>query len=103
MSDLIFCLESEAKEALLDIIQYEDEAPHVFVAYREANRNSFSRTVTFVIQTKEGNETLINRIVKASSKNDQALRFIKSDMNIESGNLTVDYVFVEAVITPNLT
>ena len=103
MSDLVFCKESEVKEALLDLLDREDEAPHIFVAYREEIRNSYNRSVTFVIQTKEGNDSLIDRIVKASTKNDRAFRFVKSDMNIESGNLTIDYLYIEAVITPNLT
>lgn len=103
MSELIFCTEADAKTALLSVIEKEDEAPHVFVAYRQEVPNSFNRMITFVIQTKEGNESLINSIVKASSKNDRAFRFVKSDMNIESGNLTIDYIFVETLITPNLT
>ena len=104
MSDMMYCTEAEVKEILLGLAKETDEAPFVFVAYRqERSSKSLMRQVTFVIQTKEGNEALVNKIVKYSSRNEMALRFIKSDMNIQDGNFAIDYLYVEAIISPNLT
>ena len=103
MSDLMYCTEAEVKEILLEIAETTDEAPFVFVAYREQKPNSLNRLTTFVVQTKEGNEALVNKIVKYSANNEMELRFVKSDINIQSGNFAIDYLFVEATIYPNLT
>ncbi len=103
MSDLMYCTEKEVKEILINIAKETDEAPYVFVAYRQQKKNSLARDVTFVIQTTEGNEELVNKIVKYSADHEMELRFVKSDINVQNGNLTVDYLFVDATIFPNLT
>jgi len=102
MSDTMYCTEAEVKEILLGLAKETDEAPFVFVAFREQKSRSLQRQVTFVIQTKEGNEALINKVIKASSMDGMAFRFLKSDINIQDGNFAVDYIFVEADISPNL-
>lgn len=99
----MYCTEAEVMEMLLDLAKETDEAPHVFVAFREAfSGKSLKRTVTFVIQTKTDNEALVNKIVKASSESEMVFKFMKSDMNIQDGNFEVDYLFVEADISPKL-
>ncbi len=102
MSDLMYCTESEIKEILLNLAKETDEAPFVFVAFREQSSRSLQRMVTFVIQTTEGNEALVNKVVKYSADNEMVLRFVKSDMNIQSGNFAVDFLFIEATISPQL-
>ena len=102
MSDLMFCTEKEVKDILIDVAKSTDEAPFVFVAFREQSPRSFARKVTFVIQTKEGNETLVNNVIKASMKYERVFTFVKSDVNIQSGNYAVDFIMVEATITPQL-
>ena len=102
MSDLMYCTEAEVKAILIGLAAVTDEAPAVFVAYREQKARYSKRLVTFVIQTKEGNEDLVNSIVKYSVDNELQLRFAKSDINVQSGNLTVDYLYVEADIYPQL-
>ena len=103
MSDFVcYRTEAAAKTVLLDIVKEFDEAPLIYTAYRDQSRRSFTRVVTFVIQTKEGNEALINKIVKYSSENENMIRFIKSDINVQSGNFEIDFLYVEATIAPNL-
>ena len=102
MGDVMYCTEAEVKTILLDLAKETDEAPFVFVAYREQKSRSLQRQVTFVIQTKEGNEKLVNKIVKASAMGGLELRFLKSDINIQDGNFAVDYIYVQADISPNL-
>ena len=103
MSDLMYCTEAEVKDLILALAKEVDEVPQVFVAYREALKsNPLKRLVTFVIQTKEGNEALVNKIVQYSSENEMVLEFSKSDINIQGGNLAVDYLYIEAIISPNL-
>jgi O-methyltransferase involved in polyketide biosynthesis len=102
MSDLMYCTEAEVKQILLELAAETDEAPYVFVATREQKRNSLNRMVTFVIQTKEGNEALVNKVVSYSAHNEMALRFLRSDVNIQNGNFATDFIFVEATISPKL-
>ena len=99
----MFCTEAEVKTILIDIIKKIDEAPVVFVAYRNQPVGSLKRTVTFVIQTKEGNEVLVDLINKESLKYDEQMWFLKSDMNIQENNFAVDYLYVDALISPNLS
>ena len=103
MSDVMFCTEAEVSSLLLGYAKEIDNKSAIFVAFRKASRKSLKRVVTFVIQTKEGNEALVNKIVKESTNYDMQFRFDKSDINIQSGNLTVDYLYVDAIISPNLT
>ena len=104
MSDLRCNSESEVKDILLQLALETDEAPFVFVAFREQSVRSLQRSVTFVIQTKEGNETLVNKVIAASTQHDDIdFKFIKSDVNIQDGNFAVDYLYVLATIIPKLT
>jgi hypothetical protein len=98
----MFCSENEVKEILRDVIAGVDVEGDVFVAYRKVDDGKMQRVVTFVIPTKEGNEQLINAICKASLKHDREFRFVKSEINVEDTNFTIDYVFVEAVIQPKI-
>ena len=103
MEDVTFCTEAEVKAILLNVIKPIDEAPVVFVAYRNQPVDSLKRTVTFVIQTKEGNEALVDAINKESLVHDSQFWFLKSDMNIQDNNFAVDYLYVDALISPNLS
>ena len=103
MSEILFCTEKEVKEILISVAKNTDEAPMVFVAYRNQPSNSLKRLVTFVVQTKEGNEALVDLINKESIKYDGEFYFSKSDINIQDGNFLVDYLYVDALISPNLT
>ena len=103
MSDLMFCTEAEVKDVLLTLAKETDEAPFVFVAFREQKSRSLQRQVTFVIQTREGNEELVNKLVKIRVDNeDSPIRFIKSDMNVQNGLFEIDYLFVAVTISPKL-
>ena len=102
MTDKMFCTEAEVKQIIIDVVSLTDEAPTVFIAYREQSTKSFNRQVTFVIQTREGNEELINNLNKASITHERQLSFIKSDLNVQSGNFEIDYLYVIADIYPQL-
>ena len=103
MSDVMFCTEKEVRDILLNLAKDSgDQAPFVFVAYREQSQSSLKRSVTFVVQTKEGNEALVNSIVKASTEHEMEFVFDKSDINIQDGNFAVDYLYVRATISPKL-
>lgn len=95
--------EQEVKDFLLNIALETDTAPNVFIAMRDQSENSLMRTVTFVIQTREGNEKLVNKLVKIRVDNeDSPIRFIKSDMNVQNGLFEIDYLFVAVTISPKL-
>ena len=102
MSDVMFCTEKEVRDLLLGYAKEIDNKSAIFVAFRETSPKSLKRVVTFVIRTKEGNEELVNKIVKMSGEYEMQFRFDKSDINIQSGNLTVDYLYIDAIITPKL-
>lgn len=103
MSDIMFCTEKEVRDLLLGFAREVDTKSAIFVAYRDGSPKSAKRVVTFVIQTKEGNEELVNKIVTESIRNyESQFYFEKSDINIQSGNLTVDYLYIDAIISPKL-
>ena len=103
MGDNMYSTEAEVKTILHDIAEKHDEGSSIFVAKRETYKNNpLKRTVTFVIQTKEGNEALINEILKYIVDNDTSIEFLLSDINVQGGNFTVDYLFVSAEIAPKL-
>lgn len=102
MSDLMYCTEAEVKDILLNLANETDEAPVVFTYGRSAFKNSLKRLVTLVVITKEGNEELVNKIIKYSADNEMVLEFIKSEVNVQNNVATVDYLYVEAIVTPKL-
>ena len=102
MSDTMFCTEKEIRTLLLGFAREIDNKSNIFVAFRETSKNSFNRVVTFVIQTTEGNEALVNKIVNESANYERQFWFDKSDINIQGGNLTVDYLYIDAIIKPKL-
>lgn len=97
-----FCTESEAKALLLGYAKEIDKESAIFVAFRDAIPNSYNRVVTFVIKTEEGNEELVDKIVRESAVEDRRFTFSKSDINIQNGNFTIDYLYITAIITPKL-
>ncbi len=103
MADIMYCTEAEVKDILLKLAKDTDDVSAVFIAYREQKPRQLQREVTFVIQTKEGNEELVNSIVKYSAEHEMELRFLKSDINVQGGNMTIDYLYVQATIYPKLS
>lgn len=95
-----FCTEAEVK-TILETLTGED-TPSVVVIKREQKSGSYMRKVTFLIRTVEGDEALVNAINKWSVNNDRKLEFVYSELNLQTGNLDVDYLFVAAYVAPNL-
>lgn len=99
-----FCTEAEVKVILTEICKGTgNRSPYIFVSKREQGTRSYMRVVTFVIRTEEGNEELVDAINKWSVKNDRKLEFYWSEINLQNGNLDVDYLMIRAYISPNLT
>ena len=99
-----FCSEAECKLVLHDIVKSTgDLSPYIFVSKREQKSRSYVRAVTFVIRTEEGNEDLVDAINTWSVKNAQKIEFYWSEINLQNGNLGVDYLMVRAYVAPNLT
>lgn len=96
-----FQTEVEVIDILMTLALGTDKVAVVFAMQRVQSQNSLTRVVTFVIQTKVGNEALINSINKYRITHNVELRFIKSEMNVHGGSLDVDYLFIEAYISPN--
>ena len=102
MSNDSFDTENEVKTLLTNLVTTLDGTPHIFVFSREQDKNSTQRVVTFCIQTKEGNEKLVNAIVSLSLSLEKGLRFSKSEVVIENATAVIDYLFIEANIMPCL-
>lgn len=99
-----FCTEAAAREILNDICKSTGElSPFIIVSKREQKSGSYMRVVTFVIRTEEGNEELVDAINKWSTENDRRLEFYWSEINLQNGNMTADYLMIRAYIAPNLT
>ena len=101
----MFCSEDDVKQILRNIIGNIDAEGDVFVYQRTVDKDTFTRLTTFVIPTHEGNEALINAIERASISDeyDGDFKFVKSEINVEDKAYPIDYLFVQANITPKLT
>ncbi len=102
MSDL-FCTEAEVKTIIFDAALTVDIKPVVFVAKRETLKdNRLAYVATFAVQTSSDNEALINALLKMTLGY-SSIRVAGSDVDIQGGNLMVDFLWVEATIQQNLT
>jgi hypothetical protein len=99
-----FCTEDEARQVLYDICySVGQDSPFVMVARREQKSRSLRREVTFVIRTKEGDEKLIDSLIKWGIENSFKLEFFLSELNLQNENLTADYIYVRCFVAPDLS
>ncbi len=102
MSDDMFCSETEVETLIFETAATVDVKPVVFVAKRETlKENRFAYNSTFAVQTSAGNEALITALMKMTLEKSN-IKFNGSDVDIQGGNLMVDFIWMEATITPNL-
>ena len=97
-----FCTESEVVELLIDIAKQHDDAPIVLAAKRTGGKNRVQRMVTFVIRVASGNESLVNALVKLSIDSNLSLWFDGSEINLQDGQMEIDYLYVSATVSPNI-
>ena len=97
-----FCTESEVMELLITTAKKYDDAPIVVAAKRTGGKNTIQRTVTFVIRAASGNESLVNALVKLSIDRNLSLWFDGSEINLQDGQMEIDYLYVSAIVSPNI-
>ena len=99
-----FCDEESVYEILIDICRENGALkPTILVSARDQKPRSFMYEATFVIITDEGNEELIRAINKWSAKNDRMIQFFHSEINLQNGDLTADYIMVKGFVAAPLT
>jgi len=97
-----FCTELEVSSLLMSVASAIDIRPVIFVAKREITKqNRMTYTATFAMQTVANNESLVHALIKLSIENEDIV-FAGSDLDIQGGNLTIDFMWVNAVIRRNL-
>jgi len=97
-----FCTELEVSSLLMSVASAIDIRPVIFVAKREITKqNKMTYTATFAMQTGANNESLVHALIKLSIENEDIV-FAGSDLDIQGGNLTIDFMWVNAVIRRNL-
>lgn len=97
-----FQTEAEVKAILLATAQAHDSAPDVITQQRKGGKSKGTRDVTFVIRAGAENEALINALTALTITYNQKLWFEGSEINLQSGQNDVDYIYVTATIKPNL-
>jgi hypothetical protein len=96
--DNMFCTEQEVIDLVLASAATVDVIPDIFVAKRETSKdNSLVYTCTIAVQTAAGNEALIVALMKMTLEH-KGIKFNGSDVDVQGGNLLVDFLWVEATI-----
>lgn len=97
-----FTTEAEVKTILLATSKIHDNAPEIITQKRIGGKGVGARNVTFAIRVAEGNEALVNAITKLTINYNQQLWFEGSEINLQAGQNDIDYIYVTAIIKPNL-
>ena len=97
-----YCTESEAKAEILKVAKLHSDNPIVIAAKRTSGINTIHRDVTFVVRCGVDNELLVNALEQLSLTTNRSLSFIGSEVNLQDGQMSIDYLYVTASIKPNL-
>lgn len=97
-----FCTEAEAKTAILAVAKQHSDNPIVVASKRISSSSTVNRDVTFVIRCETDNEELINGLEKLAIDSNRSLSFIGSEMNLQDGQMDIDYIYVQAQIKPTI-
>lgn len=75
-----------------------ENSPRCIVVNREQKRNSLTRIVRFALVVTANNFELIDALILDSLTFDNYLYFVGSELNRQSDNLEIDYLYFEALI-----
>jgi hypothetical protein len=103
MAGCDFGSEASVRTLLLDTAKLHDDAPEVITAKRTQGKGTVIRHTTFVIRCAAENKALVNAISALTLTYDQNLWFEGSEVNLQSGQNDIAYIYVTAVIRPILT
>lgn len=79
-----------------------DSKAKVLTYSRLVPPNSATVSVTYLIMCGANNADMVKGLLKAFLPEREKLVFSNSQLNLESGNLEIDYLYVKAEIKPNL-
>jgi len=95
--------EADALEEIRQAVEAVDAGAEVFLLRRDAERGSLMRVAVYAVRcAAEGNEALVNALAKMGATTNGSAWFAGSEINLESGRLETDYLFVHATIRPKL-
>ncbi len=97
-----FKTEAAAKAVLLETAKQYDENPDVLTFKRVQGKGTVIRTVTFVVRCGAENEELVNAISALTLTYGQDMWLEGSEINLQSGQNDIDYIYVIAIIKPVL-
>jgi len=97
-----FKTEKEVKAILLEVAKKHENAPEVITQKRIQGKGTIQRNVTFVIRASSENEDLVNAVSALTLTYNQDMWLEGSEMNLQSGQNDVDYIYVTAIIKPVL-
>ncbi len=97
-----FKTEAAAKAILLETAKEHDQNPEVFTLKRVQGKGTVIRTVTFCVRAGAENEALINAISALTLTYGQDMWLEGSEINLQSGQNEIDYIYVIAIIKPIL-
>lgn len=97
-----FQTEAEVKAILTATAEANDDAPTIITQKRIGGKGQGTRNVTFALRVAEGNETLVNALTKLTIAYNQQIWFEGSEINLQNGQNDIDFLYVTAIIKPNL-
>ena len=94
----MWCTEKEVMDMIETLALPLDVVPTVFVSRREPlKENPYKYNAIFAVQTSENNEALIAKLLFA-----EEIDFIGSEVDTQGGNAILDFLYVQATISPKL-
>lgn len=94
--------EDALAKALEELVKELDGTAKVLTYNRLVAPNTLLVATTFLIMCKANNFTLVKALMKAFLPERGKIVFANSQLNLESGNLDIDYLYVKAEIKPKL-
>lgn len=100
--DCSFKTEAEVKNIILTEAKLHDDAPEIITQKRVQGKGTVNRNVTFVLRVKAENEALVNALSALTITYGQSMWLDGTEINLQSGQIEIDYIYVTAVIKPIL-
>ena len=98
-----FLSEADVKTAILAAARPHEPQAQVYTVKRDIGKGTVNRTVTFAVRVSEGNEALVNALISLSLRSHPALYVRGSEVNLQNGEMAIDYIYVVATVAPQLT
>lgn len=97
-----FTDEDVLRSQLETFVKATDKTAQVLTFSREVPPNTAKINTTFVVTCASGQFALVVKMLKEFRQYEGKIVFGNSQLNMESGNLEIDFLYIKAEIKPKL-